>query len=295
VTLAAVVLALAAATCFALTSALQQRAAKQERRHLTLDPRLLLRLLHRPLWLAGWAPDLAGVGLQALALRFGPISLVQPLLISGILLAIPLEAALDRRLPHVRDLVAVAVSAASLTLFLAAAQPRAGVPDPSPRGWLGATLGSATVLTACVMFARVSSDSVRGTLLGIGTGAVYGLAVALLKVSITTLTRDPLALLTDWHLYALIPVGITGLVLNQDAFQNGPLAAPLTALTLTDPAASVIIGLTAFHEQLSVNGPRLAVELAATVAMVTGVWLASTGRTGRTPGRPARPSGGQGS
>jgi hypothetical protein len=245
-----------------------------------LDPRLLLRLLRRPLWLAGWAPDVAGVGLQALALRAGPITLVQPLLVSGIFLAIPLEAALDRRRPDPRDLVAVAVSAAGLALFLAAAEPRAGVPDPSTRGWLGVALGCAAVLVACVGFARISTDSVRGTLLGVAAGTLYALTAALLKPSITKLTRDPLALLADWHLYALIVVGLAGLLLNQDAFQNGPLAAPLTALTLVDPVASVVIGLTAFHEQLSVNGPRLAIELLATLAMAGGVWLASTGRSG---------------
>ena len=78
----AVVVALAAAVCFAFASAVQQRAAKQEKAHRTFDPRLLLRLLHRPMWIASWAPDAAGSVLQALALRFGPLSLVQPILVS---------------------------------------------------------------------------------------------------------------------------------------------------------------------------------------------------------------------
>ena len=116
--LAAALTALAAAGCFALTSALQQRVARQERPYRALDPRLILALLRRPLWLAGWVPDLAGTGLQALALSFGPITLVQPILVSGMFLAIPLEAGLDRRRPYRRDLLAVTVSALGLAAFL---------------------------------------------------------------------------------------------------------------------------------------------------------------------------------
>jgi hypothetical protein len=94
VTVVVVFLALGAATCYALSSALEQRAAKQERPYRSLDPRLLVRLVRRPLWLAGWAPDVAGTGLQAAALHLGALALVEPLLVCNLLLAIPLEAAL---------------------------------------------------------------------------------------------------------------------------------------------------------------------------------------------------------
>jgi hypothetical protein len=93
---AAALLALASATCFGLSSGLQQRAAKQERPRAALDPRLLVQLLHRPLWLFGWVPDAAGTALQAVALRFGPLALVQPLLVTGLFIAIPLEATPSR-------------------------------------------------------------------------------------------------------------------------------------------------------------------------------------------------------
>jgi drug/metabolite transporter (DMT)-like permease len=272
----AVVLALASATCYASTSALQQRAARQVRPRPALDPRILLALLRRPLWLSGWVPDLAGTGLQALALRFGPIALVQPLLVTGMFLAIPLEAALDRRRPRRRDLLTVAVSAVGLAAFLTAAQPEPGVADPTRRAWIDVALGCAVVVSVCTIAARFFAPAPRGTLLGIATGVLYGLTAALLKPSATTLTTHPLALLTDWHLYALILAGLAGLVLNQDAFQSGPLAAPLTALTLADPVVSIIIAVTAFHERLSTDAPRLAVEIAATLVMAAGIWLAST-------------------
>lgn len=272
----AVVVALAAAACFALTSAVQQRAAKREPPHRTLDPRLLLRLARRPMWLASWVPDLAGTGLQTLALRFGPLALIQPLLASGLFLAILLEAALDRRRPRTRDLVAVATGALGLAAFLVIAQPSAGVTDASRGAWIAVLAGCAGSVAACVAVAWSSPETVRGTMLGIATGVLVGLTAALLKPAVTRFSDNPAGIFTDWHVYALIPVGLAALILNQNAFQSGPLAAPLTALTLVDPVVSVVIGQTAFHEHLDFSGPRLELEIVAGLAMVAGTWLAST-------------------
>jgi drug/metabolite transporter (DMT)-like permease len=278
VNLLAALLALASATFYGLSSAMQQRAAKQERPRPALDPRLLGRLLRRPLWLFGWLPDAAGTGLQAIALRFGPLALVQPLLVSGLFLAIPLEAVLAHTRPHARDLIAVAIGAIGLAAFLATAQPSAGVEDPTTAAWIGVGLASSAVIAACLVAAARSPDAARGALLGAATGLLYALTASLLKPITTTLSTHPASILTDWHVYALIVVGIIGLLLNQNAFQSGPLAAPLTALTLVDPVASVFIAVTAFREKLSIEGPRLAIEIAAAVAMAVGVWLAARGR-----------------
>lgn len=274
----AILLALSSAICFALSAAVQQRAARQERPHTTLDPRLLIRLVRRPLWLFAKIPDAAGTGLQALALRFGSLSLVQPLLISGMFLAIPLEAALDRRRPHARDVTAVAASVIGLAAFLAAAQPRPGVSEPSPLAWLAVVLGAGSVILVCLALAGRMKNAIRGTLLGVATGLLYAVAAALLKTFTERLFTDPFAVLTDWHLYGLVLVGLAGLALNQNAFQSGPLAAPLAAITLVDPIASMVIAATAFHEQLSIGGPHLVIEVPAALAMVFGIWLASTTR-----------------
>ena len=304
VTAVAVLLALGSATCFALGAALQQRAVRREPRHPTFDPRLFLLLLRRRRWLFAKVPDLSGTAMQALALRFGPITLVQPLLIMGMFLAIPLEAALDRRRPHPRDVAAVTVCVIGLGAFLAVAQPRPGVPEPSPLAWIAVGAGGGSLVVACLALAHRATNALRGTLLGIATGLLYAGVASLLKTFTERVVADPFGVFADWHLYALILVGFGGVALNQNAFQNGPLAAPLTAITLVDPIGSVVIGVTAFHERLSIGGLRLVVEVPAALAMVLGVLLASTRTEGRSgsgdsPGPPpdrqgtdARPSPG---
>jgi drug/metabolite transporter (DMT)-like permease len=277
-TFLAAVLALVSAAFLGLSSAMQQRAAKQQQRSRALDPRLLFRLLRSPLWMFGWLPDFAGTGLQAVALRFGPLALVQPLLISGLFLAIPLEAILNRTRPHARDMVAVGVGGVGLAAFLLTAQPKGGLSNPSIRDWIGVGAGSAGLVATCLLIAARSHDAARGALLGAATGVLTALIAALFKPIATAITEDPLGLLTDWHIYTLIVVGIAMLLLNQNAFQSGRLAAPLTALTLVDPVVSVAIAVTAFRERLSVEGPRLTIEIAGALAMAGGIWLASSRR-----------------
>jgi drug/metabolite transporter (DMT)-like permease len=274
----AILLAIGSAACIGLSSALQQKAAKQERPRRALDPRLLISLLHRPLWLFGWVPDLVGTVLQALALRFGPLALVQPLLASGLFFAIPIEAAMARTRPHSRDLIAGALGLAGLTAFLATAQPSAGIADPSPAAWLGVGGGAVVAIGICLAFAAHTTDAARGVLLGVATGLCYALLASLLKPLTTILTENPVSVFVDWHLYTLIPVAIGGLLLTQNAFQSGRLAAPLTALTLVDPAASVLIGVLAFQERLALAGGRIVIAVIGAAVMVTGIWLAGTRR-----------------
>ncbi|MER7003172.1 DMT family transporter [Dactylosporangium sp. NPDC000555] len=283
---AAVLAGIGAAAAFAVASALEQRAAAQEKRATPLDPRLLLRLMRRPMWLLGWIPETAGTALQAVALHFGPLVLVEPLLVSGLFLAIPLAAALNRRRVHGRDFAVVALGGAGLAAFLLAAQPGPGVDAPSVAGWLSVALWAGPALAACLIAARFATDGARAALLGVATGLLYGIAASLLKALTAQIAVNPLAVFTHGEVYALVIVGIGAVVLNQDAFQSSRIAVPLTAITILDPAAGIAIGVTAFHETIATDGPRLAVQVAAAIAMAGGIWFASTTHSDARQARP---------
>ncbi|SCE94836.1 DMT family transporter [Micromonospora mirobrigensis] len=270
----AVLAALVAAFAYALSTTMHERAAKRQPARRALDPRLLWRLLGTRLWQLGWVPDVVGTLAQALALRYGPLAVVQPLMATGLFMAVLLEAAWNRRRARRRDLVATLVGLAGLIGFLAVADPRAGVDAPTTTAWWWVAAGVGGVVALCLLAARTSAGGARGALLGVATGALYGMAAALLKAVASGRPGDPLALLTDPRLAALVVVGLLGVQLNQNAFQSGRIAAPLTALTLTEPVAGVLIGVTAFHETLSLAGARVPLLLVAAAAIVVGVRLA---------------------
>jgi drug/metabolite transporter (DMT)-like permease len=272
----AVAAALAAALCFALSTAMHQRAAKQQPPGRTLDPRLLLRLLRTRLWRLGWIPDVTATVAQAVALRFGPLALVQPLLSSGLFMAILIEAAWSRQRLQRRDVAASVIGTAGLVTFLVTVNPRAGVAEPTTTAWWWVAVGVGAVVAICLVAARSTSGATRGALLGVAAGILYGVAAALLKAVATRFHGDLLALVVDPRLAALVLVALVAVQLNQNAFQSGRLAAPLTALTLAEPVTGIIIGITAFREVLSLTGARIPLVVLSAAAITAGVWLAGS-------------------
>jgi hypothetical protein len=58
-------------------------------------------------------------------------------------------------------------------------------------------------------------------------------------------------------LYAVILVGIAGVLLNQLAFQAGPITASLPAIATIDPLLSIVIGVVVYDEHCGA-GPAAA-------------------------------------
>ncbi|MGA9831432.1 MAG: hypothetical protein WBQ71_09955, partial [Trebonia sp.] len=75
----AIVLAVAASVCTATSSVCQRRGAKGTQVR-GFDVGLVVRLARRPVWLLGIASMIGGFVFQLTALRFGDLSLVQPIL-----------------------------------------------------------------------------------------------------------------------------------------------------------------------------------------------------------------------
>jgi hypothetical protein len=121
--------------------------------------------------------------------------------------------------------------------------------DRVPAGIAGAT--GALVAIACVVYGRrVASGGGAAALLGIAVGLIYAATAALLKVLTTIATTDLAALPRSWQLYLTIVLGATGLLLNQLAFQAGPISASLPATASVDPLASIAVGVIAFDEHV---------------------------------------------
>jgi hypothetical protein len=91
------VLALAGSGCYAVAAVTQQSVASRLPAGRAFDPAVLVRLVHRPAWLAGLAAVIAGFVLQAAALGLGRLVVIEPVLASGLLFALALAAWRDRR------------------------------------------------------------------------------------------------------------------------------------------------------------------------------------------------------
>ena len=133
--LVAALVALAAAALFGVSTALQHRSAG-----LVTDAqanggeglaRFVSGTLRHPLWVTGVVADIGGFALHALALREGPLSLVQPLLVSSAVFALVLRQLLEHRWPRRNQLAWAGALAVGLVMFLAVSTPAGGVAQPA--------------------------------------------------------------------------------------------------------------------------------------------------------------------
>src|ERR1700712_3064650 len=130
--------ALGSAACFALSSTLQQRGAARAPRNSGF--RLVLHLCRRPVWLGGLLAAVATVVLQAVALAVGELALIQPLMLLGLLFALPFSVLLEKCNPSLHEWLWAFVLVVGLSLFIVAAKPSPGPPlaDDSKMLELGA-------------------------------------------------------------------------------------------------------------------------------------------------------------
>ena len=131
-----IVLALVAALLFALGNTLQQKAGLDEPTD-GASSSLLLRMAQRPVWLVGIAADALGFVAQAAALGIGRLVVVQPLLVTSVVFALPLGARLQRASgSRARDVGAAILVVAALVAFLTIADPSGGRDDAPLGEWL---------------------------------------------------------------------------------------------------------------------------------------------------------------
>lgn len=299
--LVAVPAAVAGAASFGLASAVQQRATKQVPTSGTLDPRLLLDLIQRPVWVLGIGTVVVGLSLQLVALAFGPLVLVQPLLVTGVLFGAVFSALLSHRRVDRLIVLGALGCVAGLSAFLLLAQPTNASTQLPYDIWsllpLAITLG--VLVVGCLAVAARFSGAVQVAALAAATGVLYGLTAGLMKV-VTSQFRSGGFLEPFGHpvLYVVCAVGPMGFLLSQNTFQKGTLIAPaLAIITIVDPLVGVAIGVSWLGEQINSSPAVLAGQVIAAIVLISSVaLLAHRGTQLRreieqpTPGTDAVPS-----
>ena len=214
-----------------------------------------MTLARRPIWLAGIGAGVASIGLQALALAFGPLTLVQPLLVTDLVFAMLLGMRRSRQRLGMREWAGMLAVVAGLAIFLLTARPYQGKPDSRDVVWLVIGLLALVAAGAAVAGGRSPVGVRRAILLAAAAGTLFGLQSALLRTVSVRLGRGILQTLTSWHPYALAVVAIAGVLCSQSAFQAGPVGVSLPVIDTLEPSVAILIGAVAFGEHL-VNGTR---------------------------------------
>ena len=283
--------ALAAACAFGAAAALQHQQAGLAPRGRTLSPRLLLDVARRPLWLAGLALATAGYVLQALALAYGPLTLVAPIVAADLLFALPLAARWSRRPLRARDWGGCLLVATGVAVFLAVSPPPSDRPDVPATDWF-LVFGAVAVITGLsVTAARITGKTARARLFAGAAGVVFGLTAAVTASLARSLRQDGLgSIFGHWEPWVLIWLGITGILLSTGAFQASALSSSLPIIDTVEPVSGVLIGAVIFDERLATSFSGLLVQFCAAGVAVAGIALLGPSLAALQPTRRGRPA-----
>lgn len=263
--------ALGAAALFGTSTVLQQIASRREEDLPLVGVKVLGRLFHRPRWLAAFLLSGMSFGVQALALSFGPLVLVLPISATDLLFALPVLA--YKRHLHLRgeDWAAAGLVATGIATFLVLSPRHAGRAEPDMIAWavVGASVGGALLLVLPLALRR--SAIARTALLAGAAGLVFALVDALSKAFVGSIGAHGAAALLRWEPYALLVAGVTGIVLGQGAYRSGSLLVSLPIIDSVEPVGGVLIGATAFGEQVARSPGTLAFQLVAGLIAVVGI------------------------
>ena len=271
----AIVFALLAALCNAVSVITRHVAS-------TADPdrpsgvRLVGYLLRNPRWLAGSGAQVGAFAFQALALQFGQVSVVQPLLVTELVMALVLRRVWIRQAVTWAAWAGAATACAGLAVFIVAAEPRGGHAGPTGGHWTAA-------IVACVAVVAVADHPGQGRLarppggpVRLGRGDHLGAGGDVHQVRDQRPRPGRLSgLFTHWPVYAVAVGGAAGVVIEQAALQSGPLRVSQPLLVITDPIVSIALSVWLFGEYFVLNPAVLAAAAAGFVVMCAGVVVLS--------------------
>jgi drug/metabolite transporter (DMT)-like permease len=267
----AYVLAASAAFVNALTSVLQRIGVETAPESTTMRLSLMRHAIKRGIWLIGFALMLVVFGLQATALRFGQLSVVQPVLTTELLFLLLILGVWFRYRLGWKEWLGSLTIVAGLGGFFLAAAPKGGNAIPTNHQWLVASLLLAAAIAGFIVAALRGPRWWRAASFGAATAVTAAYTASLTKAITTYTTEGWGHVLTHFQPYMLAVCGLGTVFLLQNALHAGPITASRTTLVTINPLVSIVLGITLFADRLRAGVGWVTLELAALAVLVAGV------------------------
>ena len=242
-------------------------------------------LLRMPMWWAAIALNGAGAALHVVALRYGPLSLVQPFGVLTLVMAVPLASVIARRAVNRVERQGITLTVAGLIGILLLAGTTDSIAVLTTAQLVGLLLVTAALLTALGGWSAVPGAS--GLWSAAAGGVAFGVSSALAQTVAVHVSGDGLGALLDPAIgvaaAAIAVLSTAGLLFTQRSYRDG-LGAPLAVSTLANPVAAAAIGLLLLQEQIA--GGTLGAGIAVVAAVAAGIGVSLLTRAQTTKAAP---------
>jgi hypothetical protein len=270
----AVALAFASAAAIAVSASLQHRAASRVPAERTGLFSVMGYLLRQPMWLIGLPVSFMAISLHTLALKYGTLPTVQPVMVAGVVMAVVVRAGFERRLISRSELGGVTITALGLGGFLALAysgdQPHWASHQDAVLP-MGVALGLVVVLVGYRRWGR-PPPRIEAYVMAVGAGLCFGTLDSLLKVLTDMQGEHDMAhAVWSWPVLALVVFGAGGVMFNQRAYQVAPISVAMPVVHVTNILVAVNFGWVLYGQPPSSSPTGVLAQ--ATCLVVAGYGL----------------------
>jgi drug/metabolite transporter (DMT)-like permease len=264
----AALLALGAAFFIAIGDVIHQRSAHEVTDEHVSHIELFSRLLRDGRWWLGSLIAAVGFALQAAALGLGSVLLVQALLVTSLLFALPINARVSRRPVTRWEWLWAALLAAAVVVIVVVGNPTAGHSRASLETWTAVVVVLGPALLLCVLGANVVKGPASAVSLGFVSGALWGVFAVLTKGVVDRLDDGLWELVRTPELYVWALVAVAGTAYQQASFRAGSLTASLPTMTVAEPVVGSVLGVVVLGEALRPGEAGWFTLVVAVVVMV---------------------------
>jgi drug/metabolite transporter (DMT)-like permease len=287
---AGIPLAMLAAVAYNSGLILEKRALRElpaiDARQVVALARTLLSA--RP-WLGGFALMLCGLAFQVLALMSAPVTVVQPVLASGVAVVLILSRLVLHERLGTREYLCVAGMAVCVLLLAlsdsgraAGGAGRTAAPLPVALVAIPTCLGGLAIAGGALRTTRGKHRAPAvGVSFGIGTGLLYGVAAIAIKALSASLVHPRSAaavvviVVSSPYLYVMAACSAAALALFQTALQRCRASIVVPVSNLAGSIYFMGAGSWLFAERLPTSETQLALRITGIVLAASVVFLMS--------------------
>lgn len=277
----ALLVALIATTAYHLGLIVEKRALGRlpaiDARHALA---LLRVLLTAPAWLGGFGLMLCGFVLQVIALTHAPVSVVQPILGSGVVILLVLSRIVLRETLKRLELACVLAMVAAIIVIALSAVGGAGRVGHAASGWLMAAVAAPSSLVALGLGTRALHPRSRGrhrmpsigVLYAVASGLLYGVATLAIKAMSGIVAQHGrldvnllLAIAVSPFPYVAVGCSAAGMLIFQTGLQRCRASIVGPVSNITGSVYFIVVGTWLFGERLPADPAKLALRLGGIV------------------------------
>jgi Magnesium transporter NIPA len=262
-------------------------------------PHMIAGLLTDPAWLAGFALMLLGLACQTIVLTFEPVSVVQPVLASGVALVLVLSRlVLRERLGAVEFRCVAAMAVCVILLAASEGGKGAAAGHHASPGWMAVVAIPSAVIGLLVAVSPLRGRSPgdhapnAAVRFGVGTGLLYGVAALAIKGLSGILVHNHgvgilAGVISSPYLYVFAASSAAAMLLYQVGLQSCRASILVPVSTVTGSVYFLIAGTWLFHEHLPADPAKLVLRLAAIAVAGFVIITLSRQGSGETEPSPA--------